>query len=311
MLDPNNQQILDELAALGAPPINQMNPVDARGGDLILAAACQGKVPHEQVGRIEDRTIPGPGGEIPVRIYRPRTGAPCGALVYLHGGGWVVGSIEGHDEVCRRLTNDSGAVVVAVGYRLAPEHKFPAGLEDSYAAVTWVSANAATLGSPAGRIAVGGDSAGGNLSAAVTLMARDRGGPQLALQLLIYPAISASVDWPSVREFSGYFITTEDMLWFMNHYLGNADQASNPYAFPMNAKELRGLPPALVIVAEMDLLRDQGEAYAARLREAGVPTTLSRYAGVTHVFVNMAPRVEAGRKAIREAGAAIRAAFAR
>jgi acetyl esterase len=311
MLDPVNKQILDELAALGAPPIHQMNPVDARRGDLILAAACQGNVPREQLGSIEDRSIPGPSGEIPVRIYRPKAGSPCGALIYLHGGGWVVGSIEGHDEVCRRLSNESGAVVVSVGYRLAPEHKFPAGLDDCYAAVNWVSANAAALAYPAGRVAVGGDSAGGNLAAAVALMARERGGPGLALQLLIYPSISASLDWPSVREFSGYFVVTEDIRWFMNHYLRSPDDASNQYAFPMNAKDLRGLPPALVIVAEMDPLRDQGEAYATRLRGAGVPTTLSRYDGVTHVFVNMAPRLEAGRKAIKEAGTAIRAVFAR
>ncbi|HUY18611.1 MAG TPA: alpha/beta hydrolase [Candidatus Binataceae bacterium] len=308
MLDPSNQQILDELVAMGAPPIHKMTPADARHGDLIFAAACQGDNPHEQVGRIEDRTIAGPAGEIPLRIYTPKA-APCGALVFFHGGGWVVGSIEGHDEVCRRLTNDSGALVISVGYRLAPEHKFPAGVEDGYAATAWVAANAAALGYPAGRVAVGGDSAGGNLSAAISLIARDRGGPKLALQLLIYPAVTASLDWPSVKEFSGYFITVEDMNWFMNYYLRSADDAANPYACPMNAKDLRGLPPALVITAEMDPLRDQGEAYAARLREAGVPTTVSRYQSVTHAFVNMAPRVEAGRKAIKEAGAAARAAL--
>ncbi len=311
MLDPNNKQLLDELAAMGAPPIHAMAPADARRGDLILAAACQGDNPHEQVGRVEDRTIPGPAGEIPIRIYTPKAGAPCGALVFFHGGGWVVGSIEGHDEVCRRLANDSGAMVISVGYRLAPEHKFPAGLDDSYAATAWVAANAAALGYPAGRVAVAGDSAGGNLSAAITLMARDRGGPKVAFQVLIYPAVSASLDWPSVREFDGYFVATDDMKWFMNHYLRGPDDATNPYAYPLNARDFRGLSPALVITAEMDPLRDQGEAYAARLREAGVPTTLSRYQGVTHAFINMAPRVEAGRKAIREAGAAVRAAFVR
>lgn len=311
MLDPTNKQILDELAAMGAPPIHAMAPADARHGDLILAAACQGNTPQEQVGRVEDRTIPGPAAEIPIRIYMPKAGSPCGALIYLHGGGWVVGSIEGHDEVCRRLSNDSGALVISVGYRLAPEHKFPAGLEDSYAATAWVAANAATLGYPAGRIAVGGDSAGGNLSAAIALMARDRGAPKLDFQLLIYPAVSASLDWPSVTEFSGYFVATDDMKWFMNHYLRDTGDATNPYAFPMNAKDLRGLPAALVITAAMDPLRDQGEAYAARLREAGVPAAVSRYEGVTHVFVNMAPRVEAGRKALKEAGAAVRAALTR
>jgi len=310
-MDAINKQILDELAALGAPPIHQMKPADARQGDAILAAACQGNVPREQVRSIEDRRIPGPAGEIPIRIYKSKTAEPCGALVYLHGGGWVIGSIELHDEVCRRLTNESRAVVVSVDYRLAPEHKFPAALDDSYAAVAWVAANAGGLGYPEGRVAVGGDSAGGNLSAAVSLMARDRGGPRLALQLLIYPAISPSLDWPSVRKFNGYFIMTEDMHWFLHQYLRSPEDASNPYAFPANEKDLRGLPPARVILAEMDPLCDQGEAYAARLREAGVPTTLTRYEGVTHVFVNMAPRLEAGRKAIKEAGAAIREAFER
>jgi acetyl esterase/lipase len=311
MFDPVNKQILDELAAMGAPPIHAMAPADARRGDLILAAACQGDKPQEPVERVEDRTIPGPDGQIPIRIYTPKAATPCGALVFYHGGGWVVGSIEGHDEVCRRLANDSGTLVISVGYRLAPEHKFPAGVEDGYAAAAWVAANAATLGYPAGRVAVGGDSAGGNLAAAVSLMARDRGAPKLSFQLLIYPSISDSLDWPSIKEFSGYFVTIEEMKWFMNHYQRSPEDAANPYAYPLKAKDLRGLPPALVITAEMDPLRDQGEAYAARLREAGVPTTASRYDGVTHVFINMAPRLEAGRKALKEAGAAIRAALTR
>ncbi|MGH7907841.1 MAG: alpha/beta hydrolase [Candidatus Binataceae bacterium] len=311
MLDPQNKRILDELAAPGAPRLHTMAPADARKGDGFLAGVCRGEVPQEAVGRAENHTIPGPAGKIPIRVYTPRETSASGALVFFHGGGFVLGSLDSHDDVCRALTNNSGCVVISVAYRLAPEHKFPAAPEDCYAAVKWVAENAGTLGYPDGRIAVGGDSAGGNLSAVVSLMARDKGGPKIRFQLLIYPGTSPSMDWPSIKELgkAGYFIDTDDMAWFHNHYLRGHDDEANPYAFPANAKDLSGLPPALVITAELDPLRDMGEAYAARLKEAGVPTTLTRYDGVTHVFVNMAPRVDAGKTALKQAGAAVREAL--
>lgn len=310
MIDPQNKKLLDELAAVGAPPLHTMKPADARMGDGFMAALFRGGNQPEKVAAIENRTIPGPAGDIPIRIYRPE-GPPVGALVFFHGGGFVLGSLESHDDVCRMLTNRSQAVVVAVDYRLAPEHKFPAAPEDCYAATRWVADNTATLGVPAGAIAVGGDSAGGNLAAVASLIARDKGGPKIKFQLLIYPSTSASADWPSVQEFkdAGYFINGNDMEWFHAHYIRDQADSVNPHAFPYNAPDLTGLPPALVITAGLDPLRDQGEAYAARLRDAGVATVLKRYEDVTHVFVSMAPRLDKGREAIEESAAAVRAAL--
>jgi acetyl esterase len=233
-------------------------------------------------------------------------------LVYFHGGGWVLGGIETHDGVCRELANAAGCVVVSVDYRLAPEHKFPAAVEDCYAATQWAAAHAGDLGADARRLAVGGDSAGGNLAAVVSQMAPDRGGPPIVFELLVYPVTTAAFDTPSYRDNAeGYLLTAGDMRWFWNHYLNGPADADNPYASPLRATRLAGLPPALVITAEFDPLRDEGEQYAQRLEEAGVPTRLIRYDGMIHGFFGMSHMMDKAKAAVREAGANLRLAFSR
>ena len=305
-LDPQMKGLLDQMAAANLQPFHKLTPQEARAA----RRAPQGE--PEPVAHVEDRKIPGPGGEIPVRIYVPQGNGPFGVLVYFHGGGWVVGNIEMTDQPCRMITNAAGCVTVSVDYRLAPEHKFPAGPEDCYAATKWVAENAAKLGCDAERIAVGGTSAGATLAAATALMARDRGGPAIAYQLLVYPATRRELDTPSHRQFAtdGYHILSRaDMEWFWGHYLASAADAANPYACPARAKTLAGLPPAIVITAEFDPLRDEGEAYAARLREEGTATVLKRYDGVTHGFFGMPSVVEKSRRAIAEVSAALRDAI--
>jgi acetyl esterase len=202
---------------------------------------------------------------------------------------------------------------VSVDYRLAPEHKFPAGPEDCYAATDWVAKNAASIGGDPARVAVGGDSAGGNLAAAVSLMARDRGGPKIAFQLLIYPATDAALDTPSQKQFQddGYILSKQDMVWFWDHYLNGDKDKTNQYACPAEASSLRGLPPALVVTAGFDPLRDEGETYAARLQEAGVKAECIRYEGVTHGFVLMAAMLDEARKSIADMGEALKSALSK
>ena len=264
----------------------------------------------EPVAHIEDRTIPGPAGELLVRVYRPESADLLPALVYFHGGGWVIGDIESHDPICRTLANSANCVVVSVDYRLAPEAKFPAAADDAYAAASFVSANAAEFGADASRIAVGGDSAGGNLAAVTSLMARDRGGPELMFQLLIYPVIERDFGRPSYTEnASGYLLSTDVMRWFWDQYIRTDDDARNPYAAPILADKLAGLPPALIITAEFDPLRDEGEAYASALREAGVPAVLTRYDGMVHGFVQLRDFIPQGRDALAESAKALSEAF--
>ena len=307
-LDPDMKTLLDQMAAAKLQSFHQMTPEAARE-QMKRRISAADPVP---IGRVEDRIITGPNGEIPIRIYTPDGNGPFGALVYFHGGGWVVGNIEMTDQPCRMITKAAGCVTVSVDYRLAPEHKFPAGPEDCYAATKWVADNVTALGCDASRIAVGGTSAGANLAAAVALMARDRGAPKIAYQLLVYPATRRELDTPSHKQFAtdGYYILSRaDMEWFWGHYLARDADAANPYACPERAKSLAGLPPALVITAEFDPLRDEGEAYAARLREAGVATVLKRYDGVTHGFFGMPSVIEKSRVAIAEASAALRRAI--
>ncbi len=302
-LDPQMKALLDQMAAANLQPFHKLTPQEARAA----RRAPQGE--PEAVAHVEDRTIPGPGGEIPVRIYVPKGNGPFGVLVYFHGGGWVVGNIEMTDQPCRMLTNAGRCVTISVDYRLAPEHKFPAGPEDCYAATKWAADNAAALNCDAARIAVGGTSAGATLAAAVALMARDRGGPRVAYQLLVYPATTSALDTPSHRQFakdSYYILSRADMEWFWGHYLGSEADRNNPYACPAYATTLRGVAPAFVITAEYDPLRDEGEAYAARLREEGVQVVLRRYDGVTHGFFGMPAQLDKAKAAIAEAGSALR-----
>ena len=268
----------------------------------------------EPVARVEDRVIPGPAGDLAVRIYHPTgDGGSRPGVVYFHGGGWVICDLDSHDGGCRRLTNAVDAVVVSVDYRLAPEHPWPAAADDAYAACQWVAAHAAELGIDPARLAVAGDSAGGNLSAVVAQMARDREGPDLAFQLLVYPVIdvgTARHDYPSKRENAvGYFLTSAQMEWYRDQYLGDAAHGDEAYVSPIRAASLGGLPPACVVTAEMDPLRDEGEAYAAALEAAGVPVTMYRAAGMFHGFFNMDAVLEGSKLAQEAAFDAMRAAL--
>jgi acetyl esterase/lipase len=308
-IDPQAQALLDQFAALGGQPLSSMSVPDARRAMETLASMRAAPPPIQSA---VDRHIAGPAGEIPLRIYRPSAPAPLPLLVYFHGGGWVLGGIKTHDGVCRELANGAGCVVVSVDYRLAPEHKFPAAAEDCYAATQWAAAHAAELGADAKRLAVGGDSAGGNLAAVVPQMARDRGGPPIIFQLLVYPATDAAFDTPSYRDNAeGYLLTTGDMRWFWNHYLNGPADAANPVASPLRAERLTGLPAALVITAEFDPLRDEGEQYAHKLEAAGVPARLTRYDGMIHGFFGMSNMMDKAKSAMREACANLRLAFSR
>jgi|FaiFalFF_MnMetaG_3_1042247.scaffolds.fasta_scaffold01659_7 acetyl esterase len=282
-LDPSAAALLRQRAERGIPPFHRL-PVDQARQ---LMRDLTARAPRPPVGKVWDSVIPGPAGPVPVRFYQPLGGQGVGLVVYFHGGGWVLGDLDTHDAPCRFLANASGCVVMAVDYRRAPEHKFPAAVEDAYAATLWALRSApAALAIPPGRVALAGDSAGGNLVAAVTLLARRRGDPQPACQVLIYPVTDYDFGRPSYRENAeGYLLTREGMEWFWGHYLETPEQGADPLASPLRAPDVTGLPPALVVTAEYDPLRDEGEAYAERLAQAGVPTVCLRYMGNIHGFV--------------------------
>ena len=301
--DPQVRLFLDQIRELGAPPMSEQTPAEARAGFAALAAVAG---PPEQAAAAEDRRIPGPAGDIPVRIYRPESDRPLPVVVYFHGGGFVIGDIATHDTICQRLAVGVPAVVVSVDYRLAPEHPFPSAVEDCDAATDWVVAHAAELGGDAAYLAVAGDSAGGNLAAVVARRARDAGGPPIAFQLLVYPVTDMTRSYPSHLESgTGYLLDTETMTWFIESYLGGADPGQSD-ASPLLADDLSGLPPALVVTAEFDPLRDEGEAYAERLRQAGVPVTASRYDGMIHAFYGMDSIFDAAKRATSETVTALR-----
>lgn len=299
-LHPEVRALLEMMDAQVAPPLESQNPVEARSSRVEPMKILGGE--PEALARVEDLSVLGPGGDVPVRIYATQRGALRPALIYFHGGGFVFGNLDTHDAVCRSLAKESGAVLISVDYRLSPEHKFPAALEDSHAVTEWVANNAEHLGVDPGRIAVSGDSAGGNLAAVIAMRCRDAGGPALALQVLLYPVTDfSSFNTRSYRELGeGYFLTRAAMEWFAGHYLASSDLASHPEVSPLLAPDLSRLPPALIITAEFDPLRDEGEAYAQRLRQAGVPVTLTRYPGMIHAFVSMRGVLTGGRQAIQE-----------
>lgn len=304
-LDPQAKAFLDQF--MSGPQLHELPVPLAREGMIALAGM---QPPAVEVATIENRTIPGPAGDIPVRIYTPAGTAPFPVLVYFHGGGWVIGNLDTHEGTCRELANGAGCMVVSVDYRLAPENKFPAAAEDCYAATLWVARNGASIGADATRIAIGGDSAGGNLTAVVALMARDRKEPPLRFQLLIYPVTDAAFDTASYDENAeGYLLTRDGMQWFWNHYLRDDRDRADAYAAPLRAETVAGTPPALVITAEFDPLRDEGEAYARRLSDAGVHTTLIRYDGMIHGFFGMTALMEQAKRAMRQANTALRRAF--
>ena len=307
-LDPQARAYLDLMSSAGLPPTHQLTPDEARAA-LVTRRALLPAAEPQPVGGVEDRRIPGPGGELKVRIYRPDGQGPFPIMVYFHGGGWVVGSVDTHDGVCRGLTHGVSCVVVSVDYRLAPEHKFPAAVEDAYAATCWAAEHAAELGGDAARLVVAGESAGGNLAAVVALMARDRGGPPIAYQVLLYPGTCHGFESPSLAENDGIVLGVEDIRWYSRQYLPNEAVAADPYASPLRAPDLSGLPPALVVTAEYDPIRDEGEAYADRLRQAGVPVVSKRYPGLIHTFFLVAGMVDAAREAVEETCETLRTAL--
>ena len=263
------------------------------------------------VGNVEDRRITGPGGEILLRIYRPEGAGPFPIVMNYHGGGWVIGDVDTADGQCREMCRRANLVVVSVDYRLAPEHRFPAAAEDCYAATVWAVAHATEIGGDATRIAVAGDSAGGNLAAVVALMARDRNGPKIRFQLLVYPVTNARFDTPSYSDNGdGYMLTKASMVWFWEHYAPDAKDRAHPYASPLQAASLAALPAAYVMTAEFDPLRDEGEDYAARLLKSGVPTQCERFPGLIHGFFANSQLVPAASLAMDKACAALRAALA-
>jgi acetyl esterase len=306
-LDPQARLYLDKLESLQLPGFHEMEPAEARK----LFRAMRGLTGKpDPVGSVEDRVLP---GSIPIRAYRPLEAddRKLPVLVYYHGGGWVLGDVETVDNLCRRLANASGCAVVSVDYRLSPEHKFPEPFNDCFQAARHVAAEAESFGIDRDRIAVGGDSAGGNLAAAVCLHARKRHELLIAFQLLIYPITDFSFDTASYIENSeGYGLSREMMIWYWDQYLDRPQNGMSPLASPLKADKLSGLPPASVITAGYDVLRDEGHAYAEKLRSAGVPVELRHYPGMIHGFLQMADSFDEGKAAIREAGQALRNALA-
>ncbi len=309
-LDPTVKMILDAMAEAGFD-FTSGTPQEVR--EAMKAGSAIPKGDPIELPSIEDITIPGPAGEIPARVYRAGLDGTRPTIVFFHGGGWVIGDLETHDQTCRAMARDTDAVVVAVDYRLAPENRFPAAVEDCYAATCWAATNVGTLGGNADQLVVAGDSAGGNLAAVVSLRARDdAAGPQLAFQLLIYPVTGSP--WDDRASYTengeGYMLTHEAMIWFADHYLGDDSAArANPWFAPIVAPDLSGLPPAHVMTAEFDPLRDEGEAYAARLAAAGVPATMTRYDGIIHGFMGFAAILPQARQAQLDAAAAIRSSL--
>jgi acetyl esterase len=303
-LDPQAKAVIELVIKSGRPAFHQLSPKDAR--QMFRETRPASTPPAPEIGAVKDLTA----GGVPVRLYRPKdapASAALPALIYFHGGGWVIGDLETHDVLCRQLTAGAGIAVVSVDYRLAPEHKFPAAADDAWAATRWVAAHATDLGVDAGRLAVGGDSAGGNLAAVVALLARDQGGPAIALQVLLYPVTDVAAEAQSYADFAdGFMLTRDSMRWFIAHYLNDRSQATDWRVSPLRAPSLAGLPPTLVVTAGFDPLRDEGDAYARRLREAGVRVDHVCYGGMLHGFAPMGRLIEAGNRAVAHVAATLR-----
>jgi acetyl esterase len=298
-LDPTLDSMLDAMRAADRPGFAAMTVEQARVG---MPASRQ-----PEVADVRDDEIPGPAGPIPVRVYRAAPDTTGPAAVYLHGGGFVIGDLDSHDTPCRQLANAMGATVVAVDYRRAPEHSFPAAPDDAYAALTWVLEHGAEWGIDTDAVGVIGDSAGGNLATVACLMARDRATPLPAYQILVYPNTDYDESWPSIgSRGTGYMVTYEDMKWFWGHYVEDPEHFQHHYMSPMKAESLAGMPPALVVTAEYDFLRDEGEAYARRLAEDGVLTTHSRYPTMAHGFIHMGALIAEANHLITEIADAAR-----
>ena len=309
-LDPDVLLVLDMIRLAGRPPFEQLTPAEAREAYMKSRAILQPE--PEPVAEARDLAAPGPHGPIPLRLYRPDAApGPLPGLIYYHGGGWLLGGLDSHDGVCRRFANAARCVVVSVDYRMAPEHKFPAAVDDCAAATAWAIGQAAALGIDPARVAVGGDSAGGNLAAVMALMARDGGLPKLAFQLLIYPATDMTMTTVSSQTVGpGVPLTSATMKWFIDHYMRGPEDMIDWRASPIRAASVAGTAPALVLTAAADPLRDEGIAYAARLEREGVRTTAIHLTDQIHGFLSMGKVIRAADTAIDMMAAALRRAFA-
>ena len=310
-LDPESQRLIDLMAAANRPAWNTLSPQAARDLYLSLRPGAQGPRPADV--KVMDRTIPGPAGELPVRLYRPAS-APADALlpalVYAHGGGWVFGNLDSHDVLCAQLALEAGIAVFHVDYRLAPEARFPGAFDDVVAALQWVAANGASVGIDPTRLAIGGDSAGGNLAAAVALWARDNGGPKLLMQLLAYPVTDAVARTESYRHFEdGYGLNAVTMEWFFDHYTPEKANRGDWRVSPLRAASLAGLPPALVVTAGYDPLRDEGRAYAWRLQQEGTQADLVEFGGMLHGVLSSPMLLHGARRGTTLCAAALREAL--
>lgn len=308
-LNPQVEEYLHGLSEQGLPPLYRLPLAEARETYRELTIPTE---PPDVVASVTERAVPGPDGDIPVRIYEPRTEGTPAPLVFFHGGGWMLGDLDTHDALCRELANESDCLIVSVDYRLAPEHRFPAGLEDCYAATQWVAANADTLDCRADTVAIAGDSAGGSLAAGVGILARDRGGPEIGYQVLAYPATNRAFDTDAYEENAqGYFLTRKDMERFWDGYLRSDLDGTHPYASPLRTERLEGLPPSLVVTCGFDPLRDDGSKLADRLSTAGVPTRHVQYDDMIHGFLTMLsePRLDRAHEAIEEIGTELRDAL--
>jgi acetyl esterase len=303
-MHPQAAGLLAGLAESGDPPLAAMSVEEARQVPAAIKAMIG---PGPDVATVRDIEIPGRAGPIPARVYEPVEDAPS-TIVYYHGGGWVVGTADEWDAVCRVLAVESGSRVVNVDYRLAPEHRFPAAADDAYDAFVWVAENLAGRGA----VVVAGDSAGGNLATVTALRARDEGGPEIALQVLVYPVVDHNFTRGSFEQHGGggMILNTAEMHWFWDHYAPDASARAHPHASPMLAADLSGLPPAYVIVAEFDPLRDEIDAYAAKLEAAGVPVTVTRFDDQIHGFFSLVNMMESAHEAVAGVADAIRARVA-
>jgi acetyl esterase len=311
-IDPQVQKVLDLVKQAGLPEIWQLTPEQGREQYLMRVSKLALK---EQIFRVYDRKIPGPGQDLDIRVYQPREPKPgekFPVLLWYHGGGFVIGDLDSHDSACRALANQADCLVVAVDYRLAPESKFPAAVEDCFATLRWLALHVVELGGDPMRMAVGGDSAGGNLAAVVAILARNDGYPKLAGQLLIYPCVAPEPETPSHKKFAeGYVLTRNAITWFYKQYVRSPKEYYDFRFAPLVADDLSNLPPALVLVAGFDPLRDEGVDYAKRLVEAGNPVTLSNYEGMVHGFYLMGGAVDGAKRAIAESAAHLRRWFAK
>ncbi|MEI7592153.1 MAG: alpha/beta hydrolase [Actinomycetes bacterium] len=305
-VDPDIHRFLDQLGGPNAPDLSDSTIADARASDLELMRMIHSDTPP--ITHVEDRTVPGPSGEVAIRVYRPsNSNSLPGILVWFHGGGWCLGSLESGDGPPRSLAQSSGAVVVSVDFRLAPEHPFPAGIDDCWSTVQWVAAHGHELGGDPQRLAVGGESSGGNLAALVAIKARDAGGPNICHQLLANPSTDLTLSLASTDDYAtGYFLSKQTMTWFIDLYLERQIDRRDPAVSPLFTSDLSGVAPASVFTAGFDPLRDEGTAYVDALRRDGSEAQHYHYDSLTHAYFSMAPISPVANQALAEAGAVLR-----